>query len=198
MEYQVTCSCGNVITVSEDMAGLSIPCGCGRTVTAPSPWDTRTEAITGSVPPPAPDLVPAGDVPPTPSPVTEIIPPMQVYLRTERGGRPEQAVPVLAALTLDTIWIQETWQLRPVPLHGLSIERSEPNGMELALTRGSDPTTEKLILEFTSAADGKRWHTEIQGRQQHVAPRTPQEDRRQPEGVALVRQAPEVPHVVLE
>jgi hypothetical protein len=46
MEYHVACSCGNVLPVSEGMAGSSTACRCGRTVPVPSLGELRGEAIT--------------------------------------------------------------------------------------------------------------------------------------------------------
>jgi tetratricopeptide (TPR) repeat protein len=102
----------------------------------------------------------------------------------------------MVALTPEAIWVQETWKLRRVPLHGLGIERRR-KGRELALTFGPEPLAEKLTLTFASAAEGQRWRREVEARQQQPTPDAPPADRHQPESVALVRQAPDVPHVAL-
>jgi tetratricopeptide (TPR) repeat protein len=97
-------------------------------------------------------------------------------------------------LTTDTIWIQHTWQLRAVPLQGLAIE-SLRNGKELAMI--PKPSAEKLTLAFASAAEGERWFREVQLWQQLVNADSAKANAHQPEGVALVRQAPAVPHEAL-
>jgi tetratricopeptide (TPR) repeat protein len=102
----------------------------------------------------------------------------------------------MIALTPDALWIQDTWQVRPVPLPGLAIEKRR-QGKELALTVGPGSAAEKLTLAFASAAEGERWCREIQAQQQQPAADVRPGDRHQPEGVALVRQAPAVPYVVL-
>jgi tetratricopeptide (TPR) repeat protein len=104
----------------------------------------------------------------------------------------------MIALTPEAIWIQETWQLRVVPLQGLAIERQQ-NGQELALTVDSKPCPEKLTLALSTPEEAEHWHREAQTRQQQLAPAAPPQgvDRQAPEGVTLVREAPEVPHVVL-
>ena len=50
MGYQVTCSCGNVLAVSDGMAGSTTTCSCGRTVSVPSLSQLRRHAV----PEPAP------------------------------------------------------------------------------------------------------------------------------------------------
>jgi tetratricopeptide (TPR) repeat protein len=121
---------------------------------------------------------------------------VQVSLRTEHGAETDRRVPVMATLTPDAIWIQDTWQLRSVPLQGLGIE-GQRNGAELALTPGPGPSAEKLTLAFASTVEWERWCREVQARLQPLTPDAPQGDRHQPKGVALVRRAPDVPHVVL-
>ncbi|HZT79631.1 MAG TPA: tetratricopeptide repeat protein [Gemmataceae bacterium] len=102
----------------------------------------------------------------------------------------------MAALTAEALWIQETWRLRCVPLHDLDIQRRR-NGKELALTLGLGPAAETLVLTFASAAQGERWGREIEARQRQLISAAPPDGQQPPDGVALVRQAPEVPHIVL-
>jgi tetratricopeptide (TPR) repeat protein len=196
MEHEVTCTCGNVLTVSEGMLNSSTLCSCGRTVSAPSLPDSRTQAITSAVPPSVPELRLADEPQFKPNPTVEIISPKQAFLRIERGTQPGRRAAVMVGLTSEAIWIQETWRLREVSLQSLVIERRQ-NGEELALNPGSEPASEKLTLTFPSTAQAGRWCAEVQERQQQLAPDAPQDDRRQPEGVALVRQVPPVAHVVL-
>jgi tetratricopeptide (TPR) repeat protein len=102
----------------------------------------------------------------------------------------------MAALTPEAIWIQDTWQLRSVPLRNIRIERRR-DGKELALTLSPETSTEKLTLAFAITAQGERWYREADARQQQLTLDALQSDLHPPEGVALVRQAAEVPHVVL-
>ncbi|MCI0637794.1 MAG: tetratricopeptide repeat protein [Gemmataceae bacterium] len=94
---------------------------------------------------------------------------------------------MMVALTADAIWIQDVWQIRRIPHQDLEIEKHR-NGAEFDLTLGS----KKLRLEFTSVAEGESWCREVQIQQQ-LASDAPQGDLRLPEGVAFVRQAPEIP-----
>ncbi len=55
MRYTVACSCGNVLQVSEGMAGSVAACRCGGTVQVPSLAALRGEAIAPAVPSPYPD-----------------------------------------------------------------------------------------------------------------------------------------------
>jgi tetratricopeptide (TPR) repeat protein len=120
---------------------------------------------------------------------------MQAFLRAQRGDEPARRIPIMAALTPEAIWIQETWQLRMVSLQNLGIERRDTN--ELVLTPDPAPSAEKLTLVFASPAEGERWWRELQKRQQQFTPEAPPDGWQPPEGVALVQQAPPVPHTVL-
>jgi hypothetical protein len=102
----------------------------------------------------------------------------------------------MAALTPEALWIQDTWQLRAVPLQNLGVERRQ-YGKELALTVGLAPSAEKLTLIFASPAEGEQWAGQVQIRQLLCLPEMRADDDRRPEGVALVRRAPDVPHQVL-
>jgi tetratricopeptide (TPR) repeat protein len=193
MEYQVACNCGNVLPVLEGMAGSSISCSCGRAVAVPRLSELRAQASTDVVQPADPDLRPPTETSRKWDPSAEIIAPVQVLLRTERGDRP---VPVMVAVTPEKLWMQETWQLRSFLLQHLSID-GQRNGKELALALGPEPSTERLTLTFVSAQERDRWHRQLQGWQDRRTPDVPQSDGYTPEGVALVKQAPEVPYVVL-
>jgi tetratricopeptide (TPR) repeat protein len=102
----------------------------------------------------------------------------------------------MIALTEDTLWIQGVWQLRTVPLQAFRSIEAQRDGAELTLVFGPDDSAEKMTLTFGSAAERDRWCRELQPRQQ-VTPDAPQDDSEQPEGVTLVRQAADVPHVNL-
>jgi tetratricopeptide (TPR) repeat protein len=102
----------------------------------------------------------------------------------------------MAALTPEAVWIQETWQLRSIPLQVLVVEPRH-NGRELTLTVGAEPSAEKLTLAFAGAAEAQRWCREVQLRQQ-AAGLAAQGDRHRPEGIALVHQAPKVRYVALD
>jgi tetratricopeptide (TPR) repeat protein len=102
----------------------------------------------------------------------------------------------MAALTPGTLWIQDAWRLRSLALPDFEVERRR-NGRELALTPGREPAGEKLTLTFASAAEGQRWYDRIQALQFEPIPDGGPDDRPVPEGVALVQQAPDVPHVAL-
>ena len=66
----------------------------------------------------------------------------------------------MASLTADALWVQDTWRLRSLALHGLDIER-RGNSQELVLTPGPEASGEKLTLRFESAAEAQRWYDKI-------------------------------------
>jgi tetratricopeptide (TPR) repeat protein len=211
MAYQVVCTCGKTLSVSEDMADSAATCDCGRTVQVPSLHDLRMAAITAAPPPPAespsqaitealpaplPPLRFADDPPPGAQGSAVILTPTRVTLWTQRGALRDPPETVMAALTEDALWIQNVWELRKVPLQGLGRIEACQDGAELTLAFRPGVSDEQLRLAFVSAAEGQRWHREIQARQQ-FSPGALAEDQRLPEGVALVRRAPAVPHEVL-
>jgi tetratricopeptide (TPR) repeat protein len=102
----------------------------------------------------------------------------------------------VVALTSEAIWIQQAWRLRQVSLRGLDLQWSQ-DSPELALIAGPEPSSDKLTLEFASAAEGEHWFKQARGLQQELPPGSPLDIRRPPEGVALVQNAPEVSHTVL-
>ncbi|HEV3081469.1 MAG TPA: tetratricopeptide repeat protein, partial [Gemmataceae bacterium] len=198
MDYEVGCSCGNFIPVSEAMAGSSIFCVCGRTVQVPSLSQLRVgQAIPDAAPLLDSHTQPSDDAPTRPSPFEEIIAPTQASLRIERGTQPGRTRPVMAALTADALWIQDTWQQWQVPLQALGdIEACRDNKV-LVLTFRPDLPAERLELAFASSLEGERWCKELQERRLHLTVEIPRVDRPISEGVALVRKAPDMPHVVL-
>ena len=105
MEYVVACTCGNVLPVSEAMAGSSLTCSCGRTVPVPSLSESPAQASAEAVPASVPAAEPPEQTPPGPGPLTEIIAPVQAFLRTAGGDRPGRRIPVMVALTPEGIWI---------------------------------------------------------------------------------------------
>jgi tetratricopeptide (TPR) repeat protein len=102
----------------------------------------------------------------------------------------------MAALTPDALWIQDTWELRRFPLLTLDNIETGKNGNVLNLTFSGDPSPIRLNLIFASAAEGERWRDELMAQQQAGTGAATFEGNA-PEGVALVRNAPEVPHEVL-
>jgi hypothetical protein len=95
------------------------------------------------------------------------------------------------------MWIQDTWQLRRVPLRSLDGVEPPPNGKTLILGLRPDFSADRLELTFAGAAEGQRWHGEIQARRQQASPDATPADSEPPDGVALIRRAPDVPHVVI-
>jgi tetratricopeptide (TPR) repeat protein len=150
-----------------------------------------------AVPPPHPDSASADEPRPDPEPPAEVLPPTPVVLRTEGGVESGRARPVMAALTDDALWLQETWKLRHVPLSALAgIERSA-DGMELILTFHPETSAESLRLTFDSAAEARLWHGELLALREQPPAETPAEVRRVAEGVALVMRAPGPSQVVV-
>jgi tetratricopeptide (TPR) repeat protein len=144
----------------------------------------------------APGPPPPGGESPRPQSFAEILTPTQVTLRVERGDRPAREAPVLAALTADALWLQDTWQLRQVPLRSLVGIEPARHGREIILTLPPELSDEQLELRFASPAVGLDWYEELQTRRQQLPAEAPG-DRPVPEGVSLVKREPGVPHVVL-
>jgi tetratricopeptide (TPR) repeat protein len=150
------------------------------------------EAITTGLPPRPPE-----EMPPSPRPPVEILAQTQVALQIENGIQPARPRQVVIALTADSLWIQDIWQLRRVPLPAIGTLESRRNGRELVLTSPPESPVETLTLNFASASQGQHWHGELDARRQECGPAALPVDRIVPEGVALVGQAPAVPHEIL-
>ncbi len=197
MECTIACSCGKVIPVSEGMAGASLECECGAAVVVPPLSVMRAQATTDAEPPSALDFSRDEETKPEPRLLPEIIAPTWVCVRTERGDKSDRRAGLMAALTPDALWIQDTWRVRCLPLQVFAIER-RPDAKELGLLLlGPEPADEKLTLRFASAAEAERWHEKIQQFQSNCNSDAPPVRRRIPEGVALVCRAPDVPRVDL-
>jgi hypothetical protein len=102
----------------------------------------------------------------------------------------------MAALAADAVWIQDAWRLRRVSLRPSTRIQARRDGREVLFTAGPDPPGERLTLIFQSAETGRRWLAELEALRPLV-PDGPEADPPAPEGVALVRRAPDVPHVVV-
>src|SRR5437868_4807939 len=84
---------------------------------------------------------------PGPGAPAEVIAPTPIMLR-EGGTRPGSPRRVLATLTTDALWLQDTWQLRHVPLTSLAGVAVLSNGEELNLTFPPETSAETLRLTF--------------------------------------------------
>ena len=118
-------------------------------------------------------------------------------MRTQRGARADRRTALMASLTGDALWIQDIWRLRCLALQDFSVERRSSRNELGLIPLNPEPSGEKLSLTFTSAAEADRWNDKIQELQSRLNPDAPSVRRTVPEGVALVRKAPEVPHVAL-
>jgi tetratricopeptide (TPR) repeat protein len=103
----------------------------------------------------------------------------------------------MAAVTADSLWIQDIWEKRQIPRHALAGVEARWGGQELVLTVRGDPLPEQLMLRFASAEQGVRWHGVLKEWPQSAEEVEPPAAPGPPQGVALVRQAPDVPHTVL-
>jgi tetratricopeptide (TPR) repeat protein len=103
----------------------------------------------------------------------------------------------MAALTADSLWIQNTWQRRRVPRQALTGVEARWGGQELILAIRGEPPGEKLALRFASAEEGLRWHRVLKDWPQSAGQDEPLSETNPPRGVALVCRAPDVPHEVL-
>jgi tetratricopeptide (TPR) repeat protein len=150
-----------------------------------------------AMPSPSPDPAPADEPRPDPGPPAEVLPPTPVVLSIEGGFGSGGARPVLAALTADALWLQDTWRLRHVPLSALAGIEMLPNGKELALTVPPGPSAERFRLTFAGVARARLWHGELLARREQLPAEAPPATRRVPEGVALVKGGPGPSHVVV-
>jgi len=183
--------------VTEGMAGASLSCECGSTVVVPPLTVLRAHAITDATPLSAPDSSSREETKPEARLLPEIIAPTWVCVRTERGAKSDRRAALMAALSPDALWIQDTWRLRCLALQDFAIDKG-PSAKELGLTLlGPEAGGEKLTLRFATAAEAERWHDKIQEWQSKYNPDAPPVRRTVPEGVALVRKAPDVPRVDL-
>jgi hypothetical protein len=196
MEYEIACGCGKLIPVSEEMAGSHADCECGGTVLVPSHFELRAADVAGVTAALIPDAPLLEKSPPVAKKAMEIIAPMPAVLLAERGPRSGQRVPVMVALTADAVWIQETWRLRSVSLDGLRVEQQE-KGKEIDLAPRPEDSNDKMTLRFRQASQGNRWYEKIQAAQSQLARDTAADCLFVPDGVALVKRAPEVPRTVL-
>ena len=220
MEYGIACVCGRIVAVSEGMAGSRTLCSCGRTVCLPPAGESRSPAIPEAVAPavpnleipddplPRPSLPIADDLPPMPSLsltddslsrpkiADEVIAPTQVSLESEREGQQRRRAKVMVLLTTEALWIQDTWELRHLPVQALGNIEVGRNGIELVLTCGSEPSAERLMLTFASASEGEHWYRELQ-EQQQINADAPPGDGHVPDGISLVHSAPDIPYAAL-
>jgi tetratricopeptide (TPR) repeat protein len=125
-----------------------------------------------------------------------MIAPTQVSLWMERNGQADRPALVMAALTADTLWIQKTWELRQVPLLNRGIE-ARRKGKELILTLPAEPSPEVMHLAFATTYKAEQWSTQLHDLQQQPGAGLPPHEGRLPDGVTLVRQGLDLPHVVL-
>jgi tetratricopeptide (TPR) repeat protein len=161
--------------------------------------------------PPTPPLVPASIPEPPPSgdpeaekeaavtPVlpTEILPPTAAILRTGIGkpaGRPSM---VMAALTSEALWIQETWALRRLPLSGVTDIDLAGASTRMVLTFGSDAPPEKIEFTFATVGQREQWAVNVQARKQSTDPEEADAAQPAPSGVTLILGSANVPHRVL-
>src|SRR5262249_48803314 len=139
---------------------------------------------------------PSGQDSPTPvvKQVGEMIAPTNASLRQEGGAKRARRAAVMAALTPDALWIQDTAQLRAIASQELEIALPG-NGAELAIFRALPGGQEKFTLTFGDSTQAKRWYDKIQACLSNFSPAEPRCGRVVPEVVALVRRAPDVAYV---
>ena len=195
MEYEIACRCGKSIPVTEAMAGSAQACECGQTVVVP-PLSTLRATVATATDHPAADASAQDRPTPVVKPVGEIIAPTKISLREDGGAARGRRTVVMAALTPDALWIQDTARLRLIALQELEVAQPV-NGAELAISPAPSGGGGKLTLTFDDTTQAKRWYDRIQACQSRLSPAAPSDGRRVPEAVALVRRAPDVPHVGL-
>jgi tetratricopeptide (TPR) repeat protein len=178
------------------MAGTSVTCKCGRTIPLLTLDEKRQDPIAITVPSSITEALPPHKPRARSEPLAEMLAPMTVWLQVETAARQNRRRPVMATVTMEALWIQDTYELRRLPLQSLNVEMRR-KGKELALTVGPEPDTARLILTTPSYALGEHWCEVIKARKQLLGTDPPNPDRHLPEGVALVWQAPKVAYEVL-
>jgi hypothetical protein len=103
----------------------------------------------------------------------------------------------MAALTTNALWILHAWQLQRIPLQTLGGVETGRFGQELVLIIPSEQSVQKLTLTFANAAVWRPWQRELEACRQRLGPDAPPNDGPIPEGVALVKRAPDVPRRAL-
>ncbi len=159
--------------------------------------DTPLEAHFTARPRPLPDCVPADAPQPDLNPSPKILLTTSVSLWIEGGERTVSPRPVLAALTADALWIQDTWQLRQIPLPTVVAVQTRRNETELTVTLRPEAGGATLWLTFARATQGQCWCKELNTLLQQLPLATPPGDRVVSGGVALVQGAQDLPHVVV-
>lgn len=197
MECTIACRCGKVIPVTEGMAGVSLSCECGATVVVPALSQLRAHASDYGAPPPDQDAPASSEPKPEQRLLPEIMAPASVLVRTECAAGSDRPAARMIALTSDALWIQDTWRVRCLALQDFTIDRGF-RAKELVLTlNGPETPREKLVLKFASAGEVQRWFDKVQEWQAKASSDAPPIRRTIPDGIALVCNAPDVPHVEL-
>ena len=196
MDTKITCRCGQMIPVAEGQAGSTLVCECGTSVFVPSLSILRAMELDEPSPLPVSYVPRFETIVPVSNTDREIMAPTHVCLRSGHGPASGRPTLVMVGLTADALWLQDTWRLRSIKLRDLAVEHTG-HGHQLALAVGPEGDGEKLTLTFDTAAEVERWFEKIQACQSKLTAGVPADDWAVPEGVALVRRAPEVPHVAL-
>ena len=170
MDTNITCRCGRVIPVAEGQAGSSVLCECGGSVFVPSLSILRAMELVEPHPLPVSYVPRFETITPISNTIQEIIAPTCAHLRAEHGPPSVRHMLVMVALTADALWLQGTWRLRSIKLHGLAVERNGP-GHQLGLALGPERGGERLTLTFDTAAEVARWFEKIQACQSKLAAR---------------------------
>jgi tetratricopeptide (TPR) repeat protein len=179
------------------MLGDFLACDCGAMIVVPAgiapPGQTNGQAAAPAVPDAQADQAkqPEAALP------RQVLAPTPVSMRTECRGKSVRRKGLMVSLTPGAVWIQDTWRLRSLVLKDFVVEkRSSRKEIGLSLLVAESPG-EVLVLKFANAAEAKRWSDKILEWQAKQDPDAPSANAPVPEGVALVRRAPDVPHVVL-
>jgi tetratricopeptide (TPR) repeat protein len=150
-----------------------------------------------AVPPPPAEPAPLDEPDPGPDPTAEVFPPTPAALRVVGKSGAGRARQVMAVLTADALWLQDTWRLRHVPLSDPDGVETRAGGKQLVLTFRPEVCNGELRLTFAGADEGRRCHDELQARRRQVPADAPPPARHVPEGVALVVGEPGPSHVVV-
>ena len=195
MERTIICDCGRTTAVQEDVVG-PVVCECGAGLVVPEAGESPPQTIIPAESPSPESPPPQGERKP-PEVLPEVIAPTAVSVRSGRGTRSKRHKDHMVTLTPEALWIQDVWQVRRLALCDLQVQKGTRHGeLVLTLSQAESPG-ETLTLTFENTADRERWLERTQTWQARLDLDAPPVSRDVPEGVALVREAPDVPHVDL-
>jgi tetratricopeptide (TPR) repeat protein len=127
----------------------------------------------------------------------ELIAPTRIQLQSDHEAKPGRPKAVMATVTSEALWIQDTWSLRKYSWTALESIELLRKGKDLVMTFLTAAGPECLKVTFAYADEGYSWERLIRSQPRQLAPGLSLDLRPAPEGVALVKSVPDVPYMAL-